>query len=144
VLPRASRDDAIARGREGAGHGESEPAGCRPVTMTFWHWSLSSLAQTRGKRGRRSVKLSPLDHHEARRLDMNPAVLSTSLGALFPAGRRPPQTLRGRGNPDQLLAAEAMYVGRAVPKRVQELRRGRLCARRALAEFGIVRFSPSG
>jgi len=70
---------------------------------------------------------------------MNPAVLSTSLGALFPPGAVAAD-LRGPGNPDQLLAAEAMYVGRAVPKRVQEFTAGRLCARRALAEFGIVDF----
>ncbi len=70
---------------------------------------------------------------------MNPAALSTPLGTLFPAGAVAAD-LRGPGNPDLLLAGEAIYVGRAVPKRVQEFAAGRLCARRALAEFGIVDF----
>src|SRR5258708_11831857 len=68
---------------------------------------------------------------------MNPAALSTPLGTLFPAGAVAAD-LRGPGNPDLLLAGEAIYVGRAVLKRVQEFAAGRLCARRALAEFGIV------
>jgi 4'-phosphopantetheinyl transferase EntD len=70
---------------------------------------------------------------------MNPAALSTPLGTLFPPGAVAAD-LRGPGDPDLLLAAEAVYVGRAVPKRVQEFAAGRLCARRALAEFGIVDF----
>jgi 4'-phosphopantetheinyl transferase EntD len=70
---------------------------------------------------------------------MNPAALSTPLGTLFPAGAVAAD-LRGPGNPDLLLAGEAIYVGRAVPKRVQEFAAGRLCARRALAEFGIADF----
>lgn len=40
-----------------------------------------------------------------------------------------------------LLPEEAVYVAKAVPKRVQEFAAGRLCARRALAEFGITRFA---
>jgi len=70
---------------------------------------------------------------------MNPAALSTPLGALFPPGAAAAD-LRGPGNPGLLLAGEAAYVGRAVPKRAQEFAAGRLCARRALAEFGIVDF----
>jgi 4'-phosphopantetheinyl transferase EntD len=70
---------------------------------------------------------------------MNPAALSIPLGTLFPPGAVAAD-LRGPGNPDLLLAGEATYVGRAVPKRVQEFAAGRLCARRALAEFGIVDF----
>jgi 4'-phosphopantetheinyl transferase EntD len=70
---------------------------------------------------------------------MNPATLSTRLGTLFPPGAVAAD-LRGPGNPGLLLPAEAPYVGRAVPKRVQEFAAGRLCARRALAEFGIVDF----
>jgi 4'-phosphopantetheinyl transferase EntD len=70
---------------------------------------------------------------------MNPAALSIPLGTLFPPGAVAAD-LRGPGSPDLLLAAEATYVGRAVPKRVQEFAAGRLCARRALAEFGIVDF----
>jgi 4'-phosphopantetheinyl transferase EntD len=70
---------------------------------------------------------------------MNPATLSTLLGTLFPPGAVAAD-LRGPGSPDLLLPAEAMHMGRAVPKRVQEFAAGRLCARRALAEFGIVDF----
>jgi 4'-phosphopantetheinyl transferase EntD len=70
---------------------------------------------------------------------MNPATLSTRLGSLFPPGAVAAD-LRGPGDPKLLLAAEAVYMGRAVPKRVHEFAAGRLCARRALAEFGIVDF----
>jgi 4'-phosphopantetheinyl transferase EntD len=67
---------------------------------------------------------------------MNPPTLSSRLGSLFPPGPVAAE-LRGPGDPTLLLTAEAVYVGRAVPKRVQEFAAGRLCARRALAEFGI-------
>src|SRR5216683_504111 len=70
---------------------------------------------------------------------MNPAILSTHLGALFPPGAVAAD-LREPGDPELLLPAETVYVERAVPKRVQEFAAGRLCARRALAEFGIVDF----
>jgi 4'-phosphopantetheinyl transferase EntD len=70
---------------------------------------------------------------------MNPATLSTHLGALFPPGAVAAD-LREPGDPELLLPAETVYVERAVPKRVQEFTAGRLCARRALAEFGIVDF----
>jgi 4'-phosphopantetheinyl transferase EntD len=70
---------------------------------------------------------------------MKPATLSSRLGRLFLPGAVAAE-LCGRGDPKLLLAAEAVYVGRAVPKRVQEFAAGRLCARRALAEFGIVDF----
>jgi 4'-phosphopantetheinyl transferase EntD len=70
---------------------------------------------------------------------MNPASLSTHLGSLFPPGAVAAD-LREPGDPELLLPAEAIYVGRAVRKRVQEFAAGRLCARRALAEFGIVEF----
>jgi 4'-phosphopantetheinyl transferase EntD len=70
---------------------------------------------------------------------MNPATLSSRLGSLFPSGAVAAE-LRGPGDPKLLLAAEAVYVGRAVPKRFQEFAAGRLCARRALGEFGIVDF----
>jgi 4'-phosphopantetheinyl transferase EntD len=68
---------------------------------------------------------------------MNPATLSTRLGSLFPPGAVAAD-LREAGDPALLLPAEAMHVARAVPKRVHEFAAGRLCARRALAEFGIV------
>ncbi|MHB8729934.1 MAG: 4'-phosphopantetheinyl transferase family protein [Sulfuricaulis sp.] len=45
--------------------------------------------------------------------------------------------LRIAGDPSLLLPAEARYLGGAVPKRIQEFAAGRLCARRALAEFGF-------
>jgi 4'-phosphopantetheinyl transferase EntD len=70
---------------------------------------------------------------------MNPARLSPSLDSLFPPGSVAAE-LRGPGDPELLLPAEAVFVGRAVPKRVQEFAAGRLCARRALADFGIVDF----
>jgi 4'-phosphopantetheinyl transferase EntD len=76
---------------------------------------------------------------EARRLVINPASLSNDLGTLFPPGAVAAE-LREPGDPQLLLPAEAMYVVRAVPKRVREFAAGRLCARRALAEFGIVDF----
>jgi 4'-phosphopantetheinyl transferase EntD len=72
-------------------------------------------------------------------LAMNPANLSTHLGGLFPSGAVVAE-LREPGNPDLLLPAEAAFLGRAVPARVREFAAGRLCARRALAEFGIVDF----
>jgi 4'-phosphopantetheinyl transferase EntD len=70
---------------------------------------------------------------------MNPAILSTSLTSLFPPGAVAAE-LRDQGDPLLLLPAEAVYVGRAVPRRVQEFAAGRLCARRALAEFGFADF----
>lgn len=70
---------------------------------------------------------------------MNPATLSARLGSLFPPGAIVAD-LREPGDPALLLPAEARYLGRAVPKRVREFAAGRLCARRALAEFGIVDF----
>ncbi len=70
---------------------------------------------------------------------MNPAALSNRLDSLFPPGAVV-AVLHEPGDPRLLLAAEAVHVSRAVPKRVQEFAAGRLCARRALAEFGIVDF----
>jgi 4'-phosphopantetheinyl transferase EntD len=67
---------------------------------------------------------------------MNPAVLSASVGALFPPCAVAAE-LRAPGDPALLLPEEATFLGRAVPKRVREFAAGRLCARRALAEFGI-------
>jgi 4'-phosphopantetheinyl transferase EntD len=61
------------------------------------------------------------------------------LAGLFPPGVVAAE-LREPGNPDLLLPEEAVYLGRAVPKRAREFAAGRLCARRALAEFGIVDF----
>jgi enterobactin synthetase component D / holo-[acyl-carrier protein] synthase len=68
---------------------------------------------------------------------MNPATLSTSLTRLFPPGAVA-AVLRGQGDPLLLLPAEAEHVQRAAPRRVQDFAAGRLCARRALAEFGLL------
>jgi 4'-phosphopantetheinyl transferase EntD len=70
---------------------------------------------------------------------MNPAAVSSSLGDLFPPGAVVTE-LREEGDPRLLLPEEAAWVARAVLKRVREFAAGRLCARRALAEFGIIDF----
>jgi 4'-phosphopantetheinyl transferase EntD len=70
---------------------------------------------------------------------MNPAHLSARLGTLFPPGAIAAE-LSAAGNPDLLLPTEAVHLARAVPARVQEFAAGRLCARRALEEFGIADF----
>lgn len=68
---------------------------------------------------------------------MNPAHLSSGVGSLFPAGAVAAE-LRGAADPALLLPEERVNLGRAVASRVSEFTAGRLCARRALAEFGIV------
>ncbi len=70
---------------------------------------------------------------------MNPAALSDDLSRLFAPGAIVAE-LREPGDPQLLLPEEAAHLGRAVPKRVREFAAGRQCARRALAEFGIVDF----
>src|SRR5208282_5828164 len=72
-------------------------------------------------------------------MSSNPAHLSVSLQSLFPAGVVGAE-LRAPGDASLLLPAEAAHLGRAVPKRVQEFAAGRLCARRALGEFGTPDF----
>ena len=69
----------------------------------------------------------------------NPAVLSTVVSELFPRGVVAAE-LRTPGDASLLYPEEAQSVARAVPKRVGEFAAGRLCARRALAEFGITNF----
>jgi 4'-phosphopantetheinyl transferase EntD len=70
----------------------------------------------------------------------NPAVLSSSVGGLFPPGV-PAAEMRAPGNPALLYPQESAHLGtRAVPKRVQEFAAGRLCARKALAELGVRNF----
>ncbi len=66
-------------------------------------------------------------------------VLSQDLTLLFPAGVIGAE-LRGPGEPAQLLPAEAAATARMAPGRAREFAAGRMCARRALAEFGIVDF----
>jgi len=70
---------------------------------------------------------------------MNPATLSADLDGLFPPGAVAAE-LREQGDSLLLLPAEALHVERAVPRRVREFAAGRLCARRALAEFGFIDF----
>ncbi len=72
--------------------------------------------------------------------DHNPAELSADVRSLFPATVVAAE-LREPGDAALLLPAEAHFLGRAVPQRVQEFAAGRLCARRALAEFGITDFA---
>lgn len=66
----------------------------------------------------------------------NPSNLSPLLASLFPAGVIVTE-LREPGDPAALLPAESVHLARAVAKRAQEFAAGRLCARRALREFGI-------
>ena len=66
----------------------------------------------------------------------NPATLSTAFSELFPPGVAAAE-LRMPGDASLLYPEEAVSVVKAVPKRVGEFAAGRLCARRALAEFGI-------
>jgi 4'-phosphopantetheinyl transferase EntD len=109
---------------------------------------LSFKPQSSGKgqyrRRRRSAQLRPCSvkmgqQGEAVIVQLNPAALSTTLGGLFPSAAVVAE-LRVQGDPSLLLPAESAYLGRSVPKRVREFAAGRLCARRALAEFGILNF----
>jgi 4'-phosphopantetheinyl transferase EntD len=70
----------------------------------------------------------------------NPATLSPAISALFPSGIAAAE-LRKPADASLLDPEEALSVQKAVPKRVGEFAAGRLCARRALAEFGIVGFA---
>jgi len=70
---------------------------------------------------------------------MNTVSLSSRMCSLFPPGVAAAE-LREKGDPGLLLPEEAVYLGRAVVKRAQEFAAGRVCARRALAEFGIFDF----
>jgi 4'-phosphopantetheinyl transferase EntD len=72
-------------------------------------------------------------------IEMNTASLSRLVCSLFPPGVAAAE-LRENGDPGLLYPEEAVYLGRAVVKRAQEFAAGRLCARRALAEFGIADF----
>jgi 4'-phosphopantetheinyl transferase EntD len=72
--------------------------------------------------------------------DVNPARNSPRIAGLFPAGCAAAE-LHAPGDPSLLHPEEAACLGRAVPTRVAEFAAGRLCARRALAEFGIVDFA---
>jgi 4'-phosphopantetheinyl transferase EntD len=69
----------------------------------------------------------------------NPATLSMVLSELFPPGVAAAE-LRHAGDSSLLHPEEALSVAKAVPKRVGEFAAGRLCARLALAQFGITGF----
>lgn len=69
----------------------------------------------------------------------NPSRASSLLQESLPAGVATAE-LPGEGDPDLLLDGERQLLGRAAPKRAREFAAGRLCARRALAQFGIVNF----
>ncbi len=71
---------------------------------------------------------------------MTAPVLSAGFKALFPAAVAAVE-LRGLGDPSLLLPAESASLGRAVQSRIQEFAAGRLCARLALAQFGIHDFA---
>jgi 4'-phosphopantetheinyl transferase EntD len=89
------------------------------------------MPQSSGKRARFcQTSEMPIASH--------PATLSPALSGLFPPGVVAAE-LRVPGDLGLLLPAEARHLGRAVPKRA--FAAGRLCARRALAEFGIVDFA---
>jgi 4'-phosphopantetheinyl transferase EntD len=66
----------------------------------------------------------------------NPATPSADIAGLFPHGVAAAE-LRIPGDPALLYPEESASVARAVRSRAQEFAAGRLCARRALAEFGI-------
>ena len=63
-----------------------------------------------------------------------------ALGSLFPAGVAVVQR-RVPGDRADLLPAEAVYVAKAIAKRVNEFAAGRACARQALAAFGVTEFA---
>jgi 4'-phosphopantetheinyl transferase EntD len=71
---------------------------------------------------------------------MNPATLSAMFAGLYPL-RVAAAELRGEGDPSLLDPEEAAFVANAAVERVREFAAGRLCARRALAEFGIANFA---
>lgn len=69
-------------------------------------------------------------------MSLNPAKLSSIVSSLFPDAVVAAE-LRDSGDASLLLPEERRSLGRALPKRVKEFAAGRLCARRALAEFGL-------
>lgn len=67
----------------------------------------------------------------------NPSRASALLEELLPAGVAAAE-LVGEGDPALLYSGERKLLGRVAPKRAREFAGGRLCARRAAAQFGIV------
>jgi 4'-phosphopantetheinyl transferase EntD len=66
----------------------------------------------------------------------NAASLSPLLARLFPPGVVAAE-FRIAGEPSLLFPDEARYFGRAALNRIRDFAAGRLCARRAMAEFGF-------
>jgi 4'-phosphopantetheinyl transferase EntD len=66
-------------------------------------------------------------------------VVCTLLEQLLPAGVASAE-LVGEGDPALLLAAERRLLRGAAPQRAREFAAGRVCARRAAAQFGVVDF----
>jgi 4'-phosphopantetheinyl transferase EntD len=73
-------------------------------------------------------------------ISVNPARLSSVVGALFPRGVFAAE-MREAGDPAQLLPEEREFLGKYVQKRVQEFTAGRLCARCVLMELGVTNFA---
>lgn len=69
----------------------------------------------------------------------NPSRRSALLEALLPPGVATAE-LSGAGDPDLLLGTERLLLEHSAPGRAAQFAAGRLCARRAAAEFGIVDF----
>ena len=76
---------------------------------------------------------------EAHPTSNNPAILSPLLAQVFPA-QVVCAELRSAGDPSLLFPGETPQLGRGGPQRLPEFAAGRLCARRALAEFGFTGF----
>jgi 4'-phosphopantetheinyl transferase EntD len=88
----------------------------------------------------RFAKVSTQSQFPANPAPASPAKISSRIQALFPAGVVAAEML-GPGDPSMLYPGEAEHLGRAVQKRIQEFSAGRLCARLAMAAFGIVDFA---
>jgi 4'-phosphopantetheinyl transferase EntD len=71
---------------------------------------------------------------------LNPAQLSAALEALFAPGVVAAD-LHGAAPPGVLTESEAAAVSHCAPKRIGDFTAGRLCARRALAAFGVRGFA---
>ena len=70
---------------------------------------------------------------------LNPAGRSAALEALFPGGAVAAELL-GAAPEGLLTESEARAVNHCAPKRIGDFAAGRLCARRALAAFGVADF----
>jgi 4'-phosphopantetheinyl transferase EntD len=86
-----------------------------------------------------SVKISGPTRNGSPIIDANPATLSPRLQSLFPPGALAAE-LAQPGDPASLFPEEAAFLGSAVAERAQQFAAGRACARRLLAEFGILDF----